>query len=49
MLDGHASIEELGEALWREIIEVASGQLTKSEELGFGGEEFNPWQLGSVL
>jgi altronate hydrolase len=49
VLDGQASIDELGEALWREIIEVASGRLTKSEELGFGTEEFNPWQLGSVL
>jgi altronate hydrolase len=49
VLDGRASIDELGEALWREIIEVASGRSTKSEELDFGDEEFNPWQLGSVL
>ena len=49
VLDGRASIDELGEALWREIIEVASGRPTKSEELDFGDEEFNPWQLGSVL
>jgi altronate hydrolase len=49
VLDGRASIDELGEALWQEIIEVASGGLTKSEELDFGDQEFNPWQLGSVL
>jgi altronate hydrolase len=49
VLDGRASIDELGAALWHEIIEVASGRLTKSEELDFGEEEFNPWQLGSVL
>jgi altronate hydrolase len=49
ILDGRKSIDELGEALWHEIIEVASGRLTKSEELDFGEEEFNPWQLGSVL
>jgi altronate hydrolase len=49
VLDGRASIDELGEALWQEIIEVASGRLTKSEELDFGDQEFNPWQLGSVL
>ena len=48
-LQAHASIEELGEALWQEIIEVASGRLTRSEQLDFGEEEFNPWQLGSVL
>ena len=49
VLDGRASIDGLGEALWHEIIEVASGRLTKSEELNFGEEEFIPWQLGSVL
>jgi altronate hydrolase len=49
VLDGRASIDELGEALWREIIEVASGRPTRSEELDFGDQEFNPWQLGSVL
>jgi arabinonate dehydratase len=49
ILDGRASIEELGEALWLQIIEVASGRPTKSEELDLGDQEFNPWQLGSVL
>jgi altronate hydrolase len=49
VLDGRASIEELGEELWHQIIAVASGRHTKSEELDFGDQEFNPWQLGSVL
>jgi altronate hydrolase len=49
VLDGRASIDELGEALWQEIVEVASSRSTKSEELDFGEEEFNPWHLGSVL
>jgi altronate hydrolase len=49
VLGGQASVDELGEALWQQIIEVASGRPTKSEELDFGQEEFNPWQLGSVL
>ena len=31
------------------VLAVASGQRTKSEELGFGDEEFTPWQLGAVL
>src|SRR5579884_1585418 len=46
VLDGRASIDELGEALWQQIVEVASGRPTKSEELDFGDQEFNPWQLG---
>ena len=44
-----ASVTELGEALFEEILEVASGRPTKSEEFGFGDEEFVPWQLGAVL
>jgi altronate hydrolase len=49
VLDGSASVAELGEALLEEIVEVASGRPTKSEEFGFGEEEFIPWQLGAVL
>jgi len=49
VLDGGASVTELGEALFEEIVQVASGRPTKSEEFGFGDEEFVPWQLGAVL
>ena len=49
VLDGRASVSELGEALFEEIVAVASGRPTKSEEFGFGDEEFVPWQLGAVL
>jgi altronate hydrolase len=49
VLDGRASVTELGEALFEEIRAVASGRPTKSEELGFGDEEFVPWQLGAVM
>ncbi len=49
VLAGRASVSELGEALFEEILAVASGRLTKSEEFGFGDEEFVPWQLGAVL
>jgi len=49
VIDGRASVVQLGEALYEEILEVASGRRTKSEELGFGDEEFVPWQLGAVL
>jgi altronate hydrolase len=42
-------VAELGDTLFEEILKVASGQPTKSEELGFGDEEFVPWQLGAVM
>jgi altronate hydrolase len=49
VLDGEATVSELGDALFAEILAVASGRRTKSEELDFGDEEFRPWQLGAVM
>jgi altronate hydrolase len=49
VLDGDATVSELGDALLQEILAVASGRRTKSEELDFGDEEFRPWQLGAVM
>jgi altronate hydrolase len=49
VIDGRATVAELGDTLFEEILKVASGQPTKSEELGFGDEEFVPWQLGAVM
>lgn len=46
---GHATIEEKGRELFELIVAIASGQETKSEELGFGGVEFVPWQIGAVM
>ncbi|MEM9635768.1 MAG: altronate dehydratase family protein [Pseudomonadota bacterium] len=43
------SIEAKGEELLELMIRVASGEQTKSEELGFGGAEFVPWQIGAVM
>ncbi len=47
--DGGASIEEVGEQIFRLVLDVASGKKTRSEELGYGDEEFVPWQLGAVM
>lgn len=49
ILDGTATVEEIGHRVYRRIIDVASGAPTASELLGFGGEEFVPWQLGAVV
>jgi altronate hydrolase len=40
---------ELGAALFDAIVRMASGEPTKSEDLGFGAEEIAPWKLGAVL
>jgi altronate hydrolase len=47
--DGAASVQEVGRELFELILETASGRRTRSEELGFGQEEFVPWQLGAVM
>ncbi len=49
IVTGGVSIEAKGEELFELIIRVASGEETKSEELGFGGAEFVPWQIGAVM
>jgi altronate hydrolase len=48
VVDGVASVEQMGQAIFEEILRVASGQKTKSELLGLGDNEFVPWQLGIV-
>ena len=48
VVDGAATVEQMGHAIFEEILQVASGRQTKSEELGLGDNEFVPWQLGIV-
>ncbi|HEY8456057.1 MAG TPA: altronate dehydratase family protein [Actinopolymorphaceae bacterium] len=47
--DGKASVAEVGKEIFDLVLRVASGEKTKSEELGYGDEEFVPWQLGAVM
>jgi altronate hydrolase len=49
ILDGTTSVEGCGRDIFELVLAVASGRRTKSEDLGFGDEEFTPWQLGAVL
>jgi altronate hydrolase len=49
ILDGAASVAGLGERIFDLILATASGQRTKSEEFGFGDEEFQPWVFGAVM
>jgi altronate hydrolase len=48
ILDG-VSIRDVGLAIFERLIAVASGEKTKSEAQGLGGETFAPWALGPVL
>jgi altronate hydrolase len=49
ILDGTASVEEMGQRIFELILATASGQRSKSEELGYGEDEFAPWHLGATL
>jgi altronate hydrolase len=40
---------ERGTQLFEAIVRMASGELSKSEHLGFGAEEIAPWKVGAVL
>jgi altronate hydrolase len=46
---GDATVEEKGAEILDYLLAVASGRQSKSEELGYGGVEFVPWQLGAVM
>jgi altronate hydrolase len=46
ILDGLATIESTGRKIFQALLDVASGERTKSEVLGLGDHEFVPWQIG---
>jgi len=48
VLDGH-TLEQKGQEIFDEILAVASGRKSKSEELGYGDNEFVPWQIGATF
>ena len=49
IVDGTASVEEVGERIFRRILATASGERTKSEVHGYGQNEFVPWTLGATM
>ncbi len=46
VLDGTVSIEAMGQRIFELFLRTASGERTKSEQLGLGRHEFIPWQIG---
>ncbi|HVE48897.1 MAG TPA: altronate dehydratase family protein [Casimicrobiaceae bacterium] len=49
IVDGSASVDEVGAALFRLMLETCSGRKSKSELHGYGQSEFIPWYLGAVM
>jgi len=48
IVDGTAGLAEVGREIYEQIVAVASGQRTVSEELDLGQDEFIPWHIGAV-
>ncbi|WP_182112204.1 MULTISPECIES: UxaA family hydrolase [unclassified Actinotalea] len=48
IVDGTATLEQVGQEILDMILRVASGEQTVSEQLDLGQDEFIPWQLGTV-
>lgn len=46
ILDGTISVQEMGQKIFELFLRIASGEKSKSEELGLGDYEFVPWQIG---
>ena len=49
ILDGATTVQEAGAAIFQLIIDTASGLQSKSEQHGFGEDEFAPWVLGPTM
>src|SRR5450830_789489 len=49
IIDGGASIQEMGQRIFEQVLATASGEQSKSEKHGYGQNEFVPWQVGAVM
>ncbi|MFM8609773.1 MAG: altronate dehydratase, partial [Burkholderiaceae bacterium] len=49
IIDGSASIEQMGQRIFELVLATASGTKSKSELHGYGQSEFVPWQVGAVM
>jgi len=49
VVDGTETVAQAGERIFQLVIETASGKRSKSEQLGFGEDEFAPWVLGATM
>lgn len=49
IIDGTASVEEIGQSIFNLILATASGGKTASEKFGYGEDEFVPWVIGATV
>ena len=49
IVDGEETIQENGRRIFDLILATASGEKTKSEVLGIGDDEFEPWKIGATM
>lgn len=49
VVDGAQSVAQMGERIFQLMLQTASGRRTRSEEHGYGQNEFVPWQLGAMM
>ncbi|MBI3369610.1 MAG: altronate dehydratase [Burkholderiales bacterium] len=49
IVDGLETVDQVGERIFRLMLDTASGKRSKSELHGYGQNEFVPWQLGAVM
>jgi altronate hydrolase len=49
IVDGEETIQQCGQRIFDLILRVASGEQTKSEALGIGDDEFEPWKIGATM
>ena len=49
ILDGGATVQQLGQKIFERVLEIASGSKSKSEEWGYGRLEFAPWIIGATM
>ena len=49
IIDGTMDVQEMGSIIFQKNLATDSGELTKSEEFGFGDYEFAPWEIEAVL
>ena len=49
IVDGAETVQGVGEKIFKMILETASGKRSKSEELGYGDDEFVPWVIGATM
>ena len=49
IVDGAETVQGVGEKIFKMILDTASGKRSKSEELGYGDDEFVPWVIGATM